>query len=389
MRVLIIEDQDEKFKKIQEALLRSGVDSNSIVRIDNLNDLLRASKELNRFDLCFIDFFLPYRSGEEMVHNCASDILQSIKHSPIRTIPILAISRFASDVSVDTSAVESQGIIVYDYDNEAVWQPAVDAFCKKAKGRHKYDFIGILALEEERAGFLKEPELLIERKIIIGFDAWEVKFEGRMGCLFCLPRMGLVDASIVTSRILSHFEPKVVFMSGICGGSKDAHMGQLLVSEFCWEYQSGKWYSDGFQNTPYQAGMMENHKTAIKSYLDKNADFVQKIEIKLNDVNRPSKVQRPEVGIFASGSAVIASKEKMKTVEAQHRKVKGIDMEIYGVSRCIELLQMPIAHFCCKVVVDKADEDKNDGLHEYGSAFSALASLEILKNIFLSEKTSN
>ncbi len=382
MRVLIIEDEDDKFHGFEQALLRSGVSTDSIVRITNLTDLLLQSSQLNRFDLCFIDFFLPYRPGDTETQNCSSDVLKAINHSSILTIPVLAISRFAKDSSVDKTEVEAHGIMVYDYDNSSVWQPAVDAFCKKARGRHKYEFVGILALEEERAGFLKEPDLHVERKIIIGLDAWEVVVDGRLGCLFCLPRMGLVDASIVTSRVLSHFEPKVVFMSGICGGAKDAHMGQLLISEFCWEYQSGKWHSDGFQNTPYQAGMNETLKTSIKSYLDQNANFVQAIESKLSDVERPKKMQRPQLGIFASGSAVIASAEKMKSVEAQHRKVKGIDMEIFGVSRSIELMKMPVSHFCCKVVVDKADEGKNDDLHEYGCALSALASLEILKNVF-------
>lgn len=382
MRVLIIEDEDEKFSNFQEALLRSGVSSDSIVRISNLTDLLMESSNLSRFDLCFIDFFLPYRPGDNEAQNCTSDVLKAINHSSIRSIPVLAISRFAKDSAVSTAAVESQGIMVYDYDNEEIWQPAVDAFCRKARSRHKYEFVGILALEEERAGFLKEPDLQVERKIVIGLDAWEIIVDGRLGCLFCLPRMGLVDASIVTSRVLSHFEPRVVFMSGICGGAKDAHMGQLLISEFCWEYQSGKWYADGFQNTPYQSGMSETNKRRIKSFLDKNADFVQTIETKLTDVERPKKIQLPQLGIFASGSAVIASEEKMKAVEGQHRKVKGIDMEIFGVSRSIELMEIPVAHFCCKVVVDKADEAKNDDLHEYGCALSALASLELLKNIF-------
>lgn len=315
--------------------------------------------------------------------NCTSDVLKAINHSSIRSIPVLAISRFAKDSSVNKAEVESQGIMVYDYDSEQIWQPAVDAFCRKARGRHKYEFVGILALEEERSGFLKEPSLQVERKIVIGLDAWEITVHGRLGCLFCLPRMGLVDASIVTSRVLSYFEPKVVFMSGICGGAKDAHMGQLLISEFCWEYQSGKWHADGFQNTPYQSGMKENYKTQIKSFLDQNRDFIQKIETKLTDVERPKMIHSPQLGIFASGSAVIASEEKMKSVESQHRKVKGIDMEIFGVSRSIELMETPVAHFCCKVVVDKADEAKNDNLHEYGCAVSALASLELLKNVFL------
>lgn len=383
MRVLVIEDEDKKYKMFLSALLKAGVDEPSIVRITNLSDLLMESSRLNRFDLCLIDFFLPYRSDDDEAQNCASDVLKVIDHSSIRTIPVLAISRFAKDSSFDTEKIESQGIMVYDFDRETIWQPALDAFCRRAQERHKYDFVGILALEKERAGFLKEPDLQVQRKIVIGLSAWEVSIDGKLGCLFCLPRMGLVDASIVTSRVLSHFEPKVVFMSGICGGTKDAKMGQLLISEFCWEYQSGKWHEDGFQCTPYQSGMPQNHKTQVRSYLDQNKDFVQTIESKLSDVERPGKISPPELGIFASGSAVIASEEKMRSVQSQHRKVKGIDMEIFGVSRAIELMESPVAHFCCKVVVDKADEAKDDDLHEYGCALSALASLEILTHVFL------
>lgn len=383
MRVLVIEDEDDKYSAFAATLLRYGVLADNVVRYACLTDLLTAASRLGRFDLCFIDFFLPFRVGDAEVQSCVSDILKLLDHSPIRAVPVLAISRHSTDSKVDSVDVRSRGIMVYDFEETAVWEAAVGAFCQRAKGRYKYDFIGVLALEEERLGFLKEPELRVEKKLVLGLNAWEVQFFGWVGCLFCLPRMGLVDASIISSRVLSYFEPKVVFMSGICGGSRDTEMGQLLVSEFCWEYQSGKWYSDGFRNTPYQEGMLETTKSRVKNLFETKPDFVVDIERKLSGIARPTRVAAPQVAIFASGSAVIASSEMMKTVESQHRKVKGVDMEIFGVARAVALLQVPVEHFCCKVVVDKADEEKNDNLHEYGCALSALASLELLREVFL------
>lgn len=381
MRVLIIEDEDVKFESFVEAFNANGITSDMIVRIDNLFDLLKHKDKLGNYDLCLIDFFLPYRSGESEPQNCIQDVLQTLDASNVAEIPVLAITRYVGDPSFDDSSTKSRGILAYDFDQKDIWTVAVQSFLAKASGKHKYDFIGVLALEAERQGFLRVPNLSITRKKVVGLDAWEVQIGQLHGCLFCLPKMGLVDAAIATSKILANFSPKVMFMSGICGGSSDTTMGQLLITDFCWEYQSGKWIEDGFQSDAYQEGISESLKTELSIFFKNNLNILQELERDIGDLERPSKLAQPVMAIFSSGSAVVASKKQMEKIKDQHRKVKGIDMEIFAFHRCMNLAGDGIQSFSCKVVVDKADESKNDHLHSYGCALSAITSIRIVEEV--------
>lgn len=383
MRVLIIEDEDVKYQAFEAAFLENDISPETIVRIDNLFDLLKHTQKLGDYDLCLIDFYLPFRKGESQIQNCMSDIFSTLDASNMASIPVLAITRHVGDPSFDDASAKSRGILAYDFDKDGIWKVAVQSFIAKAKGRHKYDFIGVLALESERQGFLRIPDITVVRKKIIGLDAWEVQTEGLRGCLFCLPKMGLVDAAIGTSRIMENFSPKVAFMSGICGGSSETEMGQLLFTDFCWEYQSGKWIADGFQSNPYQSSISEKLKVDISFYLNSNPEILRNFEENITDLDRPSNASKPKVAIFSSGSAVVASTAQMEKIKVQHGKVKGIDMEIFAFHRCMNLLENPTQHFSCKVVVDKADEAKDDHLHEYGCAVSATAALRVIKDIIL------
>jgi adenosylhomocysteine nucleosidase len=86
---------------------------------------------------------------------------------------------------------------------------------------------------------------------------------------------------------------------------------------------------------------------------------------------RPSTRAAPKLSVFTTGSAVIASEKRLESVKQQHRKVSGLDMEVYGFHRAVELSGQKIHAFSAKVVVDKADEAKGDSLHEYGCVVSA------------------
>jgi nucleoside phosphorylase len=101
-------------------------------------------------------------------------------------------------------------------------------------------------------------------------------------------------------------------------------------------------------------------------------------------VDRPSIKSTPRIVPFASGSAVVASTDRIKEIADQHRKMAGIDMEMYGVYKSLKLSCRPeIMFFGVKTVVDFADEQKSDNLHNYGaivsSRFAVMAIKELLQ----------
>lgn len=170
-------------------------------------------------------------------------------------------------------------------------------------------------------------------------------------------------------------------MSGICAGFPDrAELGQLLVSELAFEYQSGKWTADGFSQEPYQVPVSEEVRSIAAELLD-DKQLLSRLEHGWNS-DRPSKMSQPKLSTFTSGSAVIASDKYIEQVATYHRRVSGLDMEIYALQRAAHTAQCSPDFICAKTVVDLAGAGKNDELHPYGCEISARFMVEALKKYF-------
>ena len=58
-------------------------------------------------------------------------------------------------------------------------------------------------------------------------------------------QMGMVAASTLTAKLISHFNPKMVAMLGIAGGCEgEVELGDILVATESWDYGSGKIVED-------------------------------------------------------------------------------------------------------------------------------------------------
>ena len=78
-----------------------------------------------------------------------------------------------------------------------------------------------------------------------------------------------------------------------------------------------------------------------------------------------------KVGPIASGSAVIADEEKMAEIEDQHRKLLGIEMEIYAMYEAAKQSLILPLFLGVKTVVDIGSEAKGDNLQQAGAIMSA------------------
>src|SRR5215213_3209313 len=112
---------------------------------------------------------------------------------------------------------------------------------------------------------------------------------------------------------------------------------------------------------------------ALNQPLDRDG-LISRLEESFSGKVRPAKLSVPKHAAFTTGSAVIASERRLASVMQQHRKVVGLDMELFGFHRAVELSGQQIHAFSAKVVVDKANEAKGDELHEYGCVVSAAMS---------------
>jgi adenosylhomocysteine nucleosidase len=192
--------------------------------------------------------------------------------------------------------------------------------------------------------------------------------------------MGLVEASIISTRAVERFNPKILAMSGICAGvSGNSKIGNLVLADICWEYQAGKWADEKFKIEHYDVSLELNTKTFLSQLIaiDPRGD-----KYKTGLIEDEVIFQKMILGPMATGSAVIASAERMAEIEAQHRKIVGLDMEMYGVYKAAELSSNKPIFFGAKTVVDLADNAKGDKYHEYGSILSARFTIDAIKTLW-------
>ncbi|RVD17818.1 MAG: response regulator [Mesorhizobium sp.] len=378
MTTVVFEDDDRKFNEISAVLISKGIKESAIRRCSNMAEF--SSLRSIDIDLCIIDIRMPGIRGGD-TRNAGIEILQMLDYSGLQRIPVLAITAYPEEAQIDAERFLARGCIIYDYDRKETWQQALDIFLAQARDRGRYDFIIFAALEKERDAFLSDPKFRIDSVSRYGINHWECDLDGKSGSIVLLPRAGLVVAATVVSRVLTQYTPLVAAMAGICAGIGDSTpLGQLLVADVCWEYQSGKWLKDSFEAEPYQVDMHPDTRASFVKILE-DRGLLKTLEKNYTGRYRPDEASKPKLAVFTTGSAVIASADRLKHVQIQHRKVSGLDMEVFGFMQAVEISNHRIHAFSAKTVVDKADESKGDRLHEYGCYLAAQFCLRAISDL--------
>jgi len=175
--------------------------------------------------------------------------------------------------------------------------------------------------------------------------------------------------AISAAKAIELFQPKIVCMSGICAGViGEADLLDLIVGSVCWEYQTGKFKDNKFLQEPYQANLEHHLGLELKQFVE-STEISDTIKNGLYDTElKKSKI------IFApisSGSAVIADLAKMVEIGMQHRKMAGVEMEMYSLYEAADQSLCKPIFFGAKSVVDFGDAEKGDMLHLTASILSA------------------
>ena len=379
MKIMVIEDDEPKWLAINGHLEARGVLAIDIIRAKNMAEFAAELKA--DIGLFIVDCKVPGYENAAPTPN-GNAILEAIVKAGKNDALLLAISSYPRDFPALRATFEARGCILADYSEKKAWQSTLDHLLVQLKKNVNFDFLIFCALHEERAPY---TALLNGKQVNrSGVDCFDVEISGKKGTVILLPRMGLVNAAVIAGLCIDRFKPSVVGMSGICGGfKKNAKLGQLFVSSMVYEYQSGKWASDGFKQEPYQVSTDHVTLTKLKVLLG-YPGLIAQLEEGFNGI-RPQAAQPPKTGIFTSGSAVIADKEHLKQIEVIHRKVDVLDMEIFAVQRAAELSPHKPVCICAKTVVDLCDAKKNDGIHAYGSFISAKFLMKAIGNHYQNE----
>lgn len=381
MKVLITEDSAEKRQSFVTFIRSLGVGEDSIFVAGTMAEFAALMKP--DVDVCVIDLRIPAYAGAPADTN-GLGVLEAIDRLGSSKLKMLAVSSFPEEFTKLRAKFESRGCILADFNQSDVWQSALRQMIVQAKASTSFDFLIFCALRSERAPYTAMPVLSGSPVTRGNVTMYDVTVSGARGSIIELPRMGLVDAAITAGACIERFDPKLVAMSGICAGfSGRAELGQLLVSDLSYEYQSGKWTNEGFSQAPYQAHSSEKVKSLIRSIIER-PNLLTTLEDGWTSA-RPSKMTPPSLATFTTGSAVIANNQYIDQVSTFHRKVSGLDMEVYAIQRAAALAKAVPEVICAKTVVDLAGAAKDDELQPYGAYISAKFTVEAIRLYFAGE----
>jgi nucleoside phosphorylase len=247
---------------------------------------------------------------------------------------------------------------------------------------------------------LADPELMALLDIPWNWSSFEIPGEGtvfkrgqfktadreRTVVAAAAPRMGMTACSVLASKMIRYFTPHYLAMTGIAAGVRgECELGDIIAADPVWDWGSGKWYRE--KDSPVFAAAP--HQLAVNSYIKgKLVEFAQDAET-FDEIRRswrgpkPNTVLQVRIGPVASGASVLTDISKTNEIKAQHRKLVGIDMELYGLFGAADDAPVPSPRaFALKSVCDFADEHKSDDLQPY-AAFTSARALQVFMERYL------
>lgn len=386
MKILVLEDEDIKFEAIQNHISQI-IQEFEIQREKNWLDYSRAIAS-TKFDLILLDLLVPRSSRDSTVEDHYESLVETTRDYASKSFstPAIVLTRQnldAGDFVHDLNKVDINVITFNEHDD---WKEALKIKILASIPKKKFEFVIVCALDKEAMAFEGFTDTWGPIRTISGLVCREIQIGGYKGVIVRAHRMGLVAAAVVATMSLERFEPRLVCMSGICGGvAGESNIYDLLVTQICHQHDSGKWSSAGFKSEHYDVQLdVEVHNKLVELCSDEE---VKNLIIK--DVN-PAKSEipdgqervcctlRPEAAT-SSGSAVIAEDGKTSTLATGQRKLAGFDMEAYSIYEAARHAINKPAFFSAKAVVDDGGRNKGDQFHRIGCLISARFIVEAIR----------
>jgi nucleoside phosphorylase/CheY-like chemotaxis protein len=371
MKILLIEDTPTKKDAIEAVIVQALSQNANHPIISHAENLIQARRELctTQFDLVIFDMYLPDGSRATTERDCSQDLITEFSVSKNYQTEAIALTQFEISEIEDIQSFNRAGITLVDYNESQDWVTALKQKLNRAAQSVKCDFLIFCALAKERMAF-QDSDCQIGQSInISGMNCIEVKIGDSNGLIIKPHNMGLVNMAIIASKAIELFQPKIVAMSGICAGIKgESKYLDIIVGKICWEYQTGKWKDGEFKQEPYQADLSRHLQVDLEQSTECSTTLNS---IRAGLFNTELATMKIKVAGISSGSAVIADEDMMQRIGHQHRKMAGLEMEMYSLyEAAAQSLCNPLC-FGAKAVVDMGDSSKGDIFHDTGCLISA------------------
>ncbi len=394
MRILIVDDDPKKVTAVRTFLVEKGIKDEDILVAEHAAGA-RIFLTQSYVDVLLIDVLLPARMnapprGENSLELLRQIVDDGTTPAPRYILGITASLDAVAEFDADFGRLVTQLLHVAPGHDD--WRESLQALLQlmrrvEADESNDYDICVLNALRapELEAIYSNWPlnlgaEFLLRRNILCRTGT--VKLGGAERRIACahLSQMGPIASAHAATAVLSEFRPRVLIMTGICGGFADhVNVGDVVIAEKSWDWQSGKWTDEG------TLSIATDQRDASPELVAeaRSADTVLSSLYEAYLLKKPPVSPKLIVGPMVTGSSVVASLDIQKVFRTQHRKMVGVDMECYGLYYAAENhASAPVRTLCVKAVSDLADRAKDDDFQVYGSYISAQLALEILTRFF-------
>jgi len=400
MRVLVIHDRAEVAEQICVIVreeLGAGSDVKSVVDLVSARDLFRAYS----YDLAVVDLTVPWFKGHEAdLKNVVTLLTDLYAGGDLRPpADVVGISRDTDVVHGVRTSVGEHVLGLIKEDVGGAWREKlrekVRYVDRARRGRllaacssYDYDIAVVTALDSE---FSPYHELLELSRCDSFPNAYEFLLgagggEPLRGVAVSAGRSGQAPTASLAQAVLCRFRPRVVVMSGFCGGVK-ARMAlgdvALFASVAHWDY--GK-YVDSESGSSFLARPDPlNIAVSVRDRLrDVENHRFAPAELRAVGGRLTQAELNPKVRLVAaaSGSAVVATENVLSAIVGLNENIYALDMESYAFYyACLNTPVLSPSFVCIKGVADHCDGNKNSVWHGGCSYLSAVLALHVARRL--------
>jgi nucleoside phosphorylase/ActR/RegA family two-component response regulator len=405
IKTLVVEDNADKRLQLARAL--GGVSGFPMEQVVNVSNVYAAQQALRteRFEFLILDIALPRRADDDIHPQAGLHLLEELEarpdwyHTPSHIVGITGYEDIYQQVA---GRFSSRLVTLIRYaDGDSEWEHALKAraahILNAALSRNAtpLEYLAHAAI----LCALDSPELTSVLDLPAGWVQetrrgdhsiyWRgtipVRGQDRTVYAASAAYMGMPATAVLSMKMIQAFRPKFLAMCGITGGIRDrVQIGDLIASDPCWDWGSGKWVLEGdapaFQAAPRQFRLPGAIREPLR-ILARDSSLLQTIRDGWQS-ERPAHDLRLHIGPSASGASVLSDGVSARRIIEQHRELIGIEMEGYAVFAAAEEAPEPQpSPLVIKGVVDFADTLKNDRFQRYAAYTSARLLWRILQQV--------
>lgn len=400
MKVLIVEDDNNKAQQVKQAIIEgSGVTKENVDVAPSINDAI-AKMVLEKYQFIIADMCIPSAFGEKIEEDGGLQLIEVITQEKrvLKPADIIVLTAHEEMVEKYRGEIErkSFSMIAYDSSSEEWKQRIKDRLgyilsydnspVKKRDYMYDVAFITAVQIEKEAVMNLSENWRVksVEGDSTIYYETeWECNGRIKKVIATSMTQMGMVAAATLTTKIIYNFSPRYIIMPGIAGGVKGEYeFGDIILPREVKDYCSGK-YTTPPNNEKASTENPLNYFVPTATSISTDADIINKASQDFSEIlsaihkkwpqNANYKLPSICTGYMASGDSVVQNSAVIDTMIKNHlRQADGLDMEAYGVYYAAQQAVMPKpVSICMKAISDFADKEKSDEHQAYAAYISA------------------